>query len=52
MQCTILKEIPNSEGHTYRITDSRDTAILMNEWILPFGGASAVEGLQSTGYPV
>ena len=29
--------------------NSRDTAILLNGWILPIGGASAVEGLLSTG---
>ena len=28
---------------------SRITAILLNEWILPIGGASVVEGLLSTG---
>ena len=28
---------------------SRITAILLNEWILPIGGASAVEGLLSMG---
>ena len=38
-------EILNLEGHLNRITDSRVTAILLNGWILPIGGASAVEGL-------
>ena len=33
------------------ITGSRVTAILLNEWILPIGGASAVEGLRSMGLP-
>ena len=35
-----------------RITGSRVTAILLNRWIFPIGGTSAVEGLLSTGYPV
>ena len=39
------------EGHLNFITGSRVTAILLNGWILPFGGASAVEGLPSTGLP-
>ena len=37
------------EGHQNRITGSRVTAILLNGWILPVGGASAVEGLRLTG---
>ena len=45
---TIFLEILNLEGHPNRITGSRDMAILMNWWILPIGGASAVEGLFST----
>ena len=39
----------NLEGHQNRITGSRVTAILLNGWILPIGGASAVEGVLSTG---
>ena len=27
------------------------TAILLNRWILPIGGASLLEGLRSTGLP-
>ena len=46
---TIFWEILNLEGHPNRITGSRVTAILLNGWILPIGGASAVEGLLSTG---
>ena len=42
-------EILNLEGHLNCITGSRITAILLNGWILPSGGASAVEGLLSTG---
>ena len=42
---TILKEILNLEGHPNSITDSRVTVILLNRWIFPIGGASAVEGL-------
>ena len=40
-------EDSNLEGHLNFITGSRVTAL--NGWILPIGGASAVEGLQSTG---
>ena len=39
-------EILNLEGHLNCITGLRVTA---NGWILPIGGASAVEGLRSTG---
>ena len=46
---TIFLEIINLEGHPNRITGSRVTAILLNGWMLPIGGASAVEGLLSTG---
>ena len=42
---TIFKEIPNLEGHPNRI-GSKDTAILLNGWILPIVGASAVKGLR------
>ena len=38
----ILKEIPNLEGHPNRIIGSRVTAILLNGWIFPICGASAV----------
>ena len=48
---TIFVEILNLEGHPNRITGSRVTAILLNKWILPIGGASAVESVQSTGLP-
>ena len=43
---TILKEILNLEGHANCITGSKVTTILLNEWILPIGGASAVKGLR------
>ena len=42
-------EILNLEGHQYRITGLRGMAILLNGLILPIDGASAVEGLLSTG---
>ena len=48
---TIFQEILNLEGQPNRITGSRLTAILLNGWILPLGGASAVEGLRSMGLP-
>ena len=38
----------NVEGHLNCITSSRVTAILLNGWILPIGGASAMEGLLLT----
>ena len=38
---TIFKEILNPEGHPNRITGSKVTAILLNGWILPIGGASS-----------
>ena len=40
-----FKAILNLEGHPNRITGSKGAAILMNRWILPFDGASAVKGL-------
>ena len=46
-----IKTFLNPEGHQNRITGSKVTAILLKRWILPIGGASAVEGLQSTGLP-
>ena len=46
---TIIREILNLKGHQNHITGSRVTAILLNGWNLPIGGASAVEGLGSTG---
>ena len=42
-------EILNLEGHQNCITGSRVTVILLNGWILPIGGTSAVEGVLSTG---
>ena len=39
--------IINLKGHPNCDTDSRVTAILLNRYILPIGGASAVDGLQS-----
>ena len=39
------------DGITNRITGSRVTAILLNGWILPIGGASLLEGLRSMGLP-
>ena len=43
---TMFKKILNLKGHPNRITGSKVTAILLNGWILPIGGASAVEGLR------
>ena len=48
----ILMKILNPEGHPNRITGSKVTAILLNGWILPIGGASSgrvcAAGLLST----
>ena len=41
-----VKEILNIKGHPNRFTGSKVTAILMNGWILPVGGASAMKGLR------
>ena len=40
-----FKEILNPEGHPNCITGSKVTAILLNGWILPIGGASVVKCL-------
>ena len=45
----VIKTFLNPEGHQNRISGSKVTAILLKGWILPIGGASAVEGLRSTG---
>ena len=41
----------NLKGHLNDITVSRVLTILLNGQMLPFVGASAVEGLGSTGIP-
>ena len=47
----VIKTFLNPEGHQNRISGSKVTAILLKGWILPIGGSSSVEGLQSTGLP-
>jgi hypothetical protein len=47
----VIKTFLNPEGHQNPINGSKVTAILLMGWILPVGGASAVEGLQSMGLP-
>ena len=42
---TIFKDILNLEWHPNCSTGSRVMAILLNGWIAPIGGASAVEDL-------
>ena len=42
---TIFKKILNLEGHPNPITGSKVMVIVLNGWILPIGGASAVKGL-------
>ena len=48
---TICLEIQNLGGHLNSITGSRVRLILLNGGILPIGGSSAVDRLQSTWLP-
>ena len=52
MDCfSIFYEILNLEGHQ-NSNPSYGNGLAMDwQWILPIGGASAVEGLRSTGLP-
>ena len=45
----MIKNFLNPEGHEKNINGTKVTAILLKGCILPVGGASAVEGLRSTG---
>ena len=47
----VIKNCLNPEGHQNPISGSKVTAILLKGWVWPIGGASAVEGVQSTGLP-
>ena len=47
----VIKTFLNPKGHQNLINGSKVTAILLKGWISPVGGASAVEGLRSTGLP-
>ena len=47
----VIKTFLNPEGHQNPISGSKVTAILVKGWILPIGGASAVEGLRTTRLP-
>ena len=47
----VIKKFLNPKGHQSSINGSTVTVISLKGWILPIGGASAVEGLQSTGLP-
>ena len=47
----MIKTFLDPEGHQNRITGSKVRAILLKGWILPIGGASAVEGLRLMGLP-
>ena len=47
----VISTFLNLEGRQNCITGSKVTEILLKGWILPIGGASAVEGLRSTGLP-
>ena len=48
----VINYFLNPEGHQNPIDGSKVTAILLKGCILPIGGASAVEGLRSTGLPL
>ena len=43
---TFFLEILNLVGHSIHITGSKVKTVLLNWWILPIGGASAVKGLR------
>ena len=45
----VIKNFLNPKDHQNPITGSKVLAILLKGWISPLGGASAVEGLWSTG---
>jgi hypothetical protein len=47
----VIKNFLKPKGHQNPINGLKFTAILLKGRILPIGGASAVEGLQSTGLP-
>ena len=47
----VIKNFLNLKGHQNPIIGSKVTDILLKGWILPIDGASAVEGLRSTGLP-
>ena len=45
----MIKNFLNPEGHEKNINGLKVTSVLLKGCILPIGGASSVEGLQSTG---
>ena len=47
----VIQNFLNPEGLQNPFNGSKVTVILLKGWISPIGGASAVEGLQSTGLP-
>ena len=47
----MIKTFLNPEGHQNPNNGSKVNAILLKGLILPVGGATAVEGLRSTGLP-
>ena len=47
----MIKNFLNTKDHQNPIIVSKVMAILLKGWILALGGASAVEGLRSTGLP-
>ena len=47
----VIQTFLNPKGHQNPIIDSKVTAISLKGWISHVGGASAVEGLRSTGLP-
>jgi hypothetical protein len=47
----VLKNFLILKGHQNQIIGLTVTVILLKGWILPIGGALAVEGVRSTGLP-
>ena len=47
----MIKNFLHPKGHQNPINGWKVLAILLKEWFFPIGGASAVEGLRSTGLP-
>ena len=45
----VIKNFLNPKEHQNPTNGSKVTAILLKGWILPIGGASALDGMQSTG---
>ena len=47
----MIENFLNPKGHQNSINGLKVMVILLKGWISPIGGASALEGLRSTGLP-